>query len=191
MLETMNGKKIEEAVNMILEAIDENPEREGLKETPRRIAAMFEEIFSGIGKDPAEALNVFFEADSDDPVAVCNIPFYSMCEHHLLPFFGTVSVIYLPQNRKITGLSKIARLVELCARQPQIQENLTARIADAVNKKLNPLGALVTVRAEHLCISMRGIRKQGSQTTTIAVRGIYQTDAALRSEALLLTSSQK
>lgn len=187
----MDRDKIETAVRMILEATGENCKREGLKDTPRRIAAMYEEIFSGIGQNPAEALNIFFRAESDDPVAVCGIPFHSMCEHHLLPFFGTVSVIYLPRNRKITGLSKIARVVESAARRPQIQENLTAQIADALTEKLNPLGVLVTVSAEHLCISMRGIRKQGSKTVTVATRGIYHTDPTLRSEALILASESK
>lgn len=187
----MDRDKIEAAVRMIIEATGENSEREGLKETPRRIASMYEEIFSGIGKNPADALNIFFEADSDDPVAVCGIPFHSMCEHHLLPFFGTVSVIYLPRNRKITGLSKIARVVESAARRPQIQENLTAQIADALTEKLNPLGVLVTVSAEHLCMSMRGIRKQGSKTVTVAARGIYRTDTALCTEALMLTSKSE
>lgn len=187
----MDREKIQTAVRLILEATGEDCKREGLKETPRRIAAMYEEIFSGIGQDPAEALNIFFEADSDDPVAVCEIPFHSMCEHHLLPFFGTISVIYLPRNRKITGLSKIARVVESAARRPQIQENLTAQIADAITAKLDPIGVLVTARAEHLCLSMRGIRKQGSKTVTIAARGIYQTDPTMRAEALMLTSNPK
>lgn len=187
----MDRKKIETAVTMILEAIGENPERGGLKDTPRRISAMCEEIFSGTGQNAADALNIFFEAEGDDPVAVNGIPFHSMCEHHLLPFFGTVSVIYLPRDRKITGLSKIARVVESAARRPQIQENMTAQIADAIVDKLNPLGVLVTVRAEHLCMSMRGIRKQGSSTMTLAARGIYRSDDALRREALMLTNDPK
>ena len=168
----MDIQKIETAVELILEAIGENPNREGLKATPRRIASMYEEIFSGLNRKAADVLNVFFEAESDAPVSVCGIPFYSMCEHHFLPFFGTVSVIYAPQNRKITGLSKIARLVDILARRPQIQENL------------NPKGVLTVVRAEHLCISMRGIKKPGTQTVTVAAKGIYETDSALRSEAL-------
>ena len=180
----MDIQKIETAVELILEAIGENPNREGLKATPRRIASMYEEIFSGLNRKAADVLNVFFEAESDAPVSVCGIPFYSMCEHHFLPFFGTVSVIYAPQNRKITGLSKIARLVDILARRPQIQENLTAQITEALNEKLNPKGVLTVVRAEHLCISMRGIKKPGTQTFTVAAKGIYETDSALRSEAL-------
>lgn len=187
----MDRKKIETAVTMLLEAIGENPEREGLKETPRRISAMCEEIFSGIGQNAADAINIFFEAEGDDPVAVGGIPFHSMCEHHLLPFFGTVSVVYLPRDRKITGLSKIARVVESVARRPQIQENLTAQIADAIVEKLNPLGVLVTVKAEHLCMSMRGIRKQGAATATVAARGIYRSDAALRREAFMLANESR
>lgn len=187
----MDRKKIETAVTMILEAIGEDPAREGLRETPRRIAAMYEEIFSGIGQNPADPLHIFFEADSDDPIAVCDIPFHSMCEHHLLPFWGTVSVIYLPQNRKITGLSKIARVVESAARRPQIQENFTSQIADAIFRSLNPHGVLVFVKAEHLCMSMRGVRKQGTTTVTTAVRGLYKTDSALRHEALMLINGQQ
>ena len=187
----MDTQKIETAVGLILDAIGENPRRDGLKATPRRIASMYEEIFSGLNQNAADVLNVFFEADSDAPVCVCGIPFYSMCEHHFLPFFGTVSVVYTPQNRKITGLSKIARLVDVLARRPQIQENLTAQITGALNEKLNPKGVLTVVRAEHLCISMRGIKKPGTQTVTVAAKGIYETDGALRAEALSWLSASE
>ena len=155
----MDTQKIETAVGLILDAIGENPRRDGLKATPRRIASMYEEIFSGLNQNAADVLNVFFEADR-------------------------VSVVYTPQNRKITGLSKIARLVDVLARRPQIQENLTAQITGALNEKLNPKGVLTVVRAEHLCISMRGIKKPGTQTVTVAAKGIYETDGALRAEAL-------
>lgn len=184
----MDKKKIEAAVTMLLEAVGENPQREGLKETPRRVAAMYEEIFSGLGRDPSQCINVFFEAHSDDPVAVCDIPFYSLCEHHLLPFFGTASILYLPKNRKITGLSKLARLVDSLARQPQVQENLTSQIADTLMKTLEPQGVLVLVKGEHLCLSMRGIKKPGTQTLSVAARGIYAEDRGLKAEALNLLS---
>jgi GTP cyclohydrolase I len=178
--------RIEKAVREIIEAIGEDPLREGLLETPARVARFYEEVFSGISAEPAEVVDAFFgEEHYQEIVMVRDIPFYSMCEHHFVPFHGQAHVAYLPQGR-VTGLSKLARLVDVFARRPQMQERLTAQVADCLNDRLSPLGVLVVVEAEHLCMSMRGVRKPGAVTVTSAVRGIMETNPATRAEAMSL-----
>jgi len=181
--------KIRKAVAMIIEAIGEDPEREGLFDTPDRVARMYAEIFSGLEEDPRKYLEVHFNEDHDEIILVKDIPFYSMCEHHLVPFFGKAHVAYIPENGKITGLSKIARLVESVAKRPQLQERLTREIADILVECLNPQGVAVVIEAEHLCMSMRGIKKPGSKTVTSAVRGIFRKSAKTRAEVLSLIKS--
>ena len=179
--------RIEKAVREILEAIGEDTARDGLQDTPRRVASMYAEIFSGLHDDPARHLSVTFEADHDEMVMVRDIPIFGMCEHHLLPFAGRAHVAYIPGvDGRITGLSKIARLVEGFARRPQVQERLTTQVADALMEKLRPDGVLVMIEAEHLCMSMRGVKKPGALTITSAVRGLFKTNAATRSEAMSL-----
>ncbi|HCB34362.1 MAG TPA: GTP cyclohydrolase I FolE [Acidimicrobiaceae bacterium] len=178
--------RIETAVREILLAIGEDPEREGLVKTPRRVARMYAEVFSGLREDPQRHLEVQFESGHDEMVMVRDIPFYSMCEHHLLPFSGMAHVAYIPsESGIITGLSKLARLVDAFARRPQVQERLTSQVADKLMEVLTPRGALVVVEAEHQCMSMRGIRKPGSMTITSAVRGQFEA-AATRAEAMHL-----
>lgn len=177
---------IEEAVRTILVAIGEDPEREGLRETPERVARMYAEIFDGIGRDPGEVVDAFFgEEHYQEIVMVRDIPFYSSCEHHLVPFHGKAHIAYIPQGR-VTGLSKLARLIEGFARRPQMQERLTAQVADALMDRLDPLGVMVVVEAEHLCMSMRGVRKPGSITVTSAVRGTLASNPSTRAEAIAL-----
>ena len=177
--------RIERAVTEILEAIGEDPGRDGLLETPRRVARMYEEIFSGIRQDPGEHLSVVFEADHDEMVMVKDIPVYSVCEHHLVPWFGSAHVAYIPNDDgRITGLSKLARLVDGFSRRPQVQERLTTQVADCIERVLAPRGVLVVVEAEHLCMSMRGVRKPGATTVTSAVRGLMRDSVAARSEAM-------
>jgi GTP cyclohydrolase I len=176
---------VERAVRELLEAIGEDPERDGLVRTPSRVADMYSEIFSGLGEDPASHLTVRFDADHDEMVMVREIPLYSTCEHHLVPFIGKAHVAYIPgDDGRITGLSKLARLVDGFARRPQVQERLTTQIADTINEVLKPKGVLVVIEAEHLCMSMRGVRKPGSLTVTSAVRGLFKTSAATRAEAM-------
>lgn len=178
--------RIEKAVREIIEAIGEDPMREGLIETPERVARFYAEVFQGIHQDPERAVDAFFgEEHYQEIVMVKEIPFYSMCEHHFVPFHGAAHVAYMPDGR-VTGLSKLARLVEGFARRPQMQERLTAQVADCLDKSLRPLGVLVVVEAEHLCMSMRGVKKPGARTVTSAVRGIMQTNSATRSEAMSL-----
>ncbi len=182
--------RIEKAVREILEAIGENPDRDGLQRTPERVARMYAEIFRGLGEDPARHLSVTFEADHDEMVLVRDIPLYGVCEHHLIPFAGRAHVAYIPgPDGRITGLSKIARLVEGYARRPQVQERLTTQIADALVEVLKPDGVLVMMEAEHLCMSMRGVKKPGALTVTSAVRGLFKTNAATRSEAMSLITA--
>lgn len=181
--------KLEEAVRMILEAVGEDPDREGLLDTPQRVARMYEEVFSGLHKDPAEELNAIFNEEHDEVVLVRDIPFYSMCEHHLVPFFGKAHVAYLPKNGQVTGLSKLARLVETIARQPQLQERITSTVADTLMDKLLAQGAIVMIEAEHMCMSMRGVNKPGSRTVTTAVRGIYKENKDAREEVFSLMRS--
>ena len=179
--------RIEKAVREILEAIGEDPDRDGLVRTPVRMADMYEEIFSGLHHDPSEHLTVTFEADHDEMVMVRDIPVHSLCEHHLIPFVGRAHVAYIPgADGRITGLSKIARLVDGFAKRPQVQERLTTQIADTIDEVLNPKGVLVVIEAEHLCMSMRGVKKPGSLTITSAVRGLFKTNPATRAEAMSL-----
>jgi GTP cyclohydrolase I len=180
-------ERVEHAVREILEAIGEDPDRDGLVRTPRRIANMYEEIFAGLHEDPSHHLTVTFEANHDEMVMVRDIPVHSVCEHHLIPFAGRAHVAYIPgDDGRITGLSKIARLVDGYAKRPQVQERLTTQIADALVEVLKPSGALVLIEAEHFCMSMRGVKKPGSLTITSAVRGLFKSNAATRAEAMSL-----
>ena len=177
--------RIEAAVREILEAIGEDPTRDGLLKTPSRVAKMFAEVCGGLHENPAEHLNVTFEAGHDEMVMVRDIPVFSLCEHHLVPFHGRAHIAYIPGNDgRITGLSKLARLADGFAKRPQVQERMTAQIADAIVEVLNPRGAMVVIEAEHLCMAMRGVRKPGSVTLTSAVRGIFKANAATRAEAM-------
>ena len=181
----MDLPRLEKAVREILEAIGEDPDRDGLVDTPERVARMFAEICEGLHEDPSEHLTVTFEASHDEMVLVRDIPLYSLCEHHLIPFVGKAHVAYIPgKDGRITGLSKIARLVEGYSRRPQVQEKLTVQIADAMEATLEPRGVMVVVEAEHLCMSMRGIQKSGSTTVTSAVRGLFRQNIATREEAM-------
>jgi len=183
--------RIEKAVREILEAIGEDPDRDGLQRTPTRVARMYAEIFRGLHEDPASNLTVTFEADHDEMVLVRDIPLYGTCEHHLVPFAGRAHVAYIPGlDGRITGLSKIARLVEGFGRRPQVQERLTTQIADALVDVLAPEGVLVMIEAEHLCMSMRGVKKPGALTVTSAVRGLFKSNAATRAEAMSLITAQ-
>lgn len=177
----MNEKRVLEAVKVILEEIGEDPNREGLIDTPKRVMKLFKEIYGGIGTDPKEELNAVFEEDHRDIVLVKDIPFYSTCEHHLVPFFGKVHIGYKP-NGKVVGLSKLVRLVDNVSRRVQVQERMTTMIAEAIQEKLDPEGVIVVVKAEHLCISMRGIKKPGSQTTTITTRGQFDENEKLQNK---------
>jgi GTP cyclohydrolase IA len=178
--------RIEKAVREIIEALGENPDREGLVETPERVAAFYAEVFDGLHRDPGDVVDAFFgEEHYQEIVMVREIPFYSMCEHHFVPFHGQAHVAYIPKGR-VTGLSKLARLVEGFARRPQMQERLTAQVADALTERLQPLGVMVVVEAEHLCMSMRGVKKPGATTVTSAVRGIMESQPATRAEAMSL-----
>lgn len=170
--------RIENAVGEILDAIGEDRNREGLRETPKRIARMYEEIFAGMDKDPSKYLKKTFASEGSDMVLEKDIVFYSMCEHHLMPFFGKAHIAYVPDGR-VVGLSKLARTVETFARRPQIQEQMTAQIADALMEYLAPKGAMVMLEAEHMCMTMRGIKKPGSRTVSIAKRGVFETDSQL------------
>ncbi len=183
----MDAKKIEEGVRLILEGVGEDPAREGLLETPARVARMYEEIFAGMEEDPAKHFETMFDEHCEEMVLVRDIPFYSMCEHHLVPFFGKAHVAYIPaSDGRVCGLSKLARLVDAFARRPQVQERLTKQVADTLVEKLNPQGVIVVIEAEHMCMSMRGVKKPGSQTITSAVRGVFEKNLATRSEALSL-----
>jgi GTP cyclohydrolase I len=177
--------RIERAVREILEAIGEDPEREGLIDTPARVARMYEEIFEGMRVDPSEYLQTQFETDHDEMVMVRDIPMYSACEHHLLPWIGKAHVAYSPSDDgRVTGLSKLARLVDAYAKRPQVQERLTSQIADELDRSLQPKGVMVVIEAEHLCMTMRGIRKPGATTVTSAVRGLFRQNVATREEAM-------
>jgi len=179
--------RIERAVREILAAIGEDPDRDGLLRTPARIAEMYEEIFAGLHDDPARHLAVTFEADHDEMVMVRDIPFTSLCEHHFVPFTGRAHVAYIPgRDGRITGLSKLARLVEGFARRPQVQERITTQVADALESELDPRGVFVVPEAAHPCMSMRGVKKPGSLTVTSAVRGLFKTNPATRAEAMSL-----
>lgn len=179
-------EKLEQAVRLIIEAIGEDPEREGLRETPRRVAAMYEEMFRAVNQNAHDELNTVFHENYDDVVIVKDIPFYSMCEHHLVPFFGHAHVAYKPRNGKVTGLSKLARLVESAAKRPQLQERMTNMIVEAIMERLEAQGALVMIEAEHLCMAMRGIKKPGTRTVTVAAKGVFATDKGRRNELLAM-----
>lgn len=177
--------RIENAVREILLAIGEDPERDGLLDTPARVARMYAEICSGLHEDPSVHISTTFEADHDEMVMVRDIPLYSLCEHHLAPFIGTAHVAYIPnEDGRVTGLSKFARLIDGYARRPQVQERLTSQIADALEASLEPKGVMVVIEAEHLCMAMRGVRKAGTSTVTSAVRGLFRTNVATRQEAM-------
>ncbi|RBY74407.1 GTP cyclohydrolase I FolE [Geodermatophilus sp. TF02-6] len=179
--------RVEAAVREILLAVGEDPDRPGLQETPARVARAYTETFAGLWQDPAEVLATTFAEDHDEMVLVKDIPMYSTCEHHLVPFHGRAHVGYIPgDDGRVTGLSKLARLVEVYARRPQVQERMTSQIADALADVLKPRGVLVVIEAEHLCMAMRGVRKPGSTTVTSAVRGIFRDNPATRSEAMSL-----
>ncbi|WP_408634096.1 GTP cyclohydrolase I FolE [Planococcus lenghuensis] len=180
----MDLKKIEQAVSMILEAVGEDPAREGLLDTPKRVAKMYEEIFSGLQEDPRDYFRTVFHEEHEELVLVKDIPFYSMCEHHLVPFFGKAHIAYIPQNGTVAGLSKLARAVESIAKRPQLQERITTTIADAVMDTLGAKGVYVMVEAEHMCMTMRGVKKPGSKTVTAAARGVLEEDAIKRSEVI-------
>ena len=183
----MDHAKIEQGVRLILEGMGEDPTREGLLDTPARVARAYEEMCAGLHQDADKLFEVTFEADCHDIVIVRDIPFYSICEHHLLPFFGVAHVAYIPgDDGRVCGISKLARVVDLYARRPQLQERLCSQVADAVDRNLAPLGVLVVIEAEHLCMSMRGVRKPGSRTTTSAVRGAFKRNASTRAEAMSL-----
>lgn len=182
----MDKKKIEKAVKMILEAIGEDVMRPDLKGTPRRVAQMYEEIFSGIKQDPKGAIEIILEHKHDEIVLLKNIPLYSCCEHHLIPFIGKAHVAYIPKAGRVTGLSKLARVVDILSKRPQVQERLTTQIADILMRKLKPRGVMVVIEAEHLCMSMRGVKKPGMLTITSAVRGLFKENFKTRSEALSL-----
>ncbi|MCM3163110.1 GTP cyclohydrolase I FolE [Metabacillus litoralis] len=182
----VNFEQIEHAVKLILEAVGEDPNREGLIDTPKRVAKMYAEVFSGLNEDPSEHFQTIFGEDHEELVLVKDIPFYSMCEHHLVPFYGKAHVAYIPKGGKVTGLSKLARAVEAVAKRPQLQERITSTIADSINESLDPHGVMVVVEAEHMCMTMRGIKKPGAQTVTSAVRGVFRKDEASRAEVLSL-----
>ncbi|MFA5156554.1 MAG: GTP cyclohydrolase I FolE [Candidatus Omnitrophota bacterium] len=182
----MDKKKIEKAVRDILEAIGENPKRKDLQDTPRRVAEMYEEIFSGIKQDPKKELEVVLDQKHGEIILLKGIPLYSCCEHHLLPFLGRANIAYIPKNGRVTGLSKLARVVDILSKRPQVQERLTTQIADIIMSKLKPQGCMVVIEAEHMCMSMRGVKKPGTMTVTSAVRGIFQANEKTRSEALAL-----
>ena len=181
----VDTERVKAAVAELLAAIGEDPEREGLRNTPTRVAAMYQELFAGLSDDPARHLTVTFAAEHDEMVMVRDIPFASLCEHHLVPFIGRAHVAYIPaDDGRITGLSKLARLVDGFARRLQVQERMTTQIADAIEGALGPRGVLVVVEAEHLCMSMRGVKKPGTLTITSAVRGLFRSDVATRAEAM-------
>jgi len=182
----MDKQKIKKAVRLLIEGIGDDPRREGLRGTPERVARMCEEIYAGIGADPMSVFTEILHEVHDEVVLVKNIPFYSMCEHHLLPFLGKAHVAYLPDGQRICGLSKVARLVELHAQRLQLQERLTSEIADSLVQALDPRGVMVVVEAEHLCMTMRGVKAPGSRTVTSVVRGIFRENPATRAEVMAL-----
>jgi GTP cyclohydrolase IA len=183
----MDSQKIEQGVRLILEGIGEDPSREGLQKTPARVARMYEEVFAGMNEDPSIHFETSFDEHHQEMVLVKDIPFYSMCEHHLVPFFGRAHVAYIPAvSGRICGISKLARLVDCYAKRPQVQERLTSQIADTLVEQLNPQGVIVVMEAEHMCMTMRGVKKPGSATVTSAVRGAFEKSQKTREEALSL-----
>ena len=181
----MDQEKLRQAARMILEAIGEDPEREGLRDTPARIARMYEEVFSGLGKDAGKSIQTVFQEEYDEIVLVKDIPFCSMCEHHLLPFIGKAHTAYIPDG-KVLGISKLARAVDAFARRPQVQERLTNQIADLIESLVNPRGVAVILEASHTCMTIRGVRKPGSSVTTSAMRGLFRANIATRNELMNL-----
>lgn len=183
----MDRAKIEQGVRLILEGIGEDPDREGLLKTPERVAKMYEEILAGLSQDPHEFFETLFDEGHQELVLVKDIPMYSLCEHHLLPFFGVAHVAYIPgPEGRICGISKLARLVDSFAKRPQVQERLTSQVADTLVECVNPVGAMVIIEAEHMCMTMRGVRKPGSKTVTSAVRGLMEASHATRDETMRL-----
>jgi GTP cyclohydrolase I len=183
----MDFRRAEKAVRELLLAVGEDPDREGLRDTPARVARAYREMFAGLFADPGDVLETTFDENHDELVLVKDIPLYSVCEHHLVPWHGTAAIGYIPgPSGRITGLSKLARLADLYAKRPQVQERFTSQVADTVQDRLEPEGVIVVVQAEHLCMAMRGIRKPGSITLTSAVRGIFKTDGRSRAEAMSL-----
>lgn len=187
----MDLPKIEHAVREILEAIGEDPDREGIQETPQRVARMYAEVFAGLHRDISKDIKTFHGEGNDEMILIGDIPFYSMCEHHLLPFHGKAHVVYIPRDGKIFGLSKVARIVDTLSRKPQLQEKLTSEIADAIEQAVDARSVCVVLEAEHLCMTMRGIRKPGSKTVTSAMRGGCRSDIRTRNEALALINRQR
>ncbi|HPF20381.1 MAG TPA: GTP cyclohydrolase I FolE [Syntrophomonas sp.] len=183
---TVDKERIEKAIKEVLLAIGENPEREGVKNTPARVARMYEELFWGMNTDPRDFLDVSFTEYHDELVLVKDIPIYSMCEHHFLPFYGVAHIAYIPKGGKVVGISKLARVAEAYAHRPQLQERLTSQIADCIFETLNPMGVGVVIQAEHMCMTMRGVKKPGSLTVTSAVRGIFETRSQTRAELFSL-----
>ena len=180
-----DAPKVEEGVRLILEGIGEDPGRQGLKDTPRRVTEMYREVFSGLHEDPEAVIDAVFDVGHDEMIMVRDIPLYAVCEHHLIPFTGKAHVAYVPgEDGRITGLSKLPRLVDVLAKRPQVQEKLTTEIADVLERALKPRGVFVVIEAEHLCMSMRGVKKPGSITVTSAVRGVFRSDPRTRAEAM-------
>jgi GTP cyclohydrolase IA len=182
----MDNKKIESAVREILVAVGEDPDRQGLVDTPKRVARMFEEVFAGLTKDPREHAETVFYENHEEMVLIKDIQFSSMCEHHLVPFFGIGHIAYLPKNGRVIGLSKIARILDDVSKRPQLQERITSTVANILMESLDPLGVIVVLEAEHMCMTIRGVKKQGSKTVTSAVRGTFKTDSRSRNEVLSL-----
>ncbi|MFW6048685.1 MAG: GTP cyclohydrolase I FolE [Candidatus Bipolaricaulota bacterium] len=182
----MDKEKIEKGARLILEGIGEDPDRPGLKETPARVGRMMEELCYGLYKDPASVVSTFFQEDYKEMVVLNKIPFQSLCEHHLLPILGNASIVYMPKDKRVVGASKLARALEVASSRPQIQERLTSQVADVLMEKLNPYGVLVKINAEHLCMTIRGVKKPGTNMVTSAIRGKFKTDKAARDEALAL-----
>ena len=180
----MDTEKIKQAVRLFLEGIGEDPEREGIKGTPGRVAKMCEDVLSGTGKDPHQILSILTAERHDEIILLRDIPLYSFCEHHLLPFTGKAHIAYIPKGGRVTGLSKLARVINVLSQRLQVQERLTTQIADAVNDTLKPKGVMVIIEAEHLCMSIRGVRKPGTTTITSVVRGLFRENAATRAEAM-------
>ncbi len=187
----MDREKIKQAVRLFLEGIGEDPEREGIEGTPGRVAKMCEDVLSGTGKDPHQILSTLVAERHDEIILLRDIPLYSFCEHHLLPFTGKAHVAYIPKGGRVTGLSKLARVISVLSQRLQVQERLTTQIADAVNDTLKPKGVMVIIEAEHLCMSMRGVRKPGTTTITSVVRGLFRENAATRAEAMSFITGPK
>ena len=187
----MDKEKIREGARLILEGIGEDLDRQGLQETPRRVARSFAELCKGLGQYPGEELTTFFDEDYEEMVVVRDIPFHSLCEHHLLPIVGKGDIVYMPKDGRIVGASKLPRVLEVASSKPQIQERLTSQVADILMEEMEPYGVLVRVSAEHLCMTIRGIKKPGTRMTTSAIRGVFNKDKAARDEALNLIDSPR